>query len=172
MDRIPYCDEKNRNICKSDIDWLDENGFEIRFWLRKKTIFTRYLANGMLGYDTIMPHLDEAVNNGRITDRQFNDVVDSHLLWQGTEHQSRLLIILVIGLSYSVSINDAKDTIRRANIVRSLGLQTFGVVVGKCWSDTALEYAKLECISYSQSGVYIDNASWKNACARWLMISK
>jgi len=147
---------------KRDVGILKGRSQEQDYYNKATSIFGRYLRKGHDASEAVADQLHEALQDGRITDAEYRQVLATDLLWGGEERQTKHPLILAMEASWLAETSDVVRAQTRANVLQRLGLTALAVVGGAQWTDAATELARAEHI-VRITDRSIDPDSWQAA---------
>lgn len=106
--------------------------------------------------------IDTAEADHQLSDDEFTQVMATDLLWNGRSKQLPEGISLVVGVSWFAEPHDLEHAIRRAAILRQIGLRAFPVVAAKEWTDEVRAEALRRKVAIIQD-YNADKLSWEAA---------
>ncbi len=145
-----------------DVATLKGDSYERTLSDKATGIFGRYLRRGRNMASEISEQLHDAEETGQISEQDLTNVLATDLLWGGKIKQNKNDIVLVLEASWFVEANDLERAIKRATILRKIGLTALPVVAGKEWTEDLTKQA-------IEQGVVvvldrqIEPASWNRA---------
>lgn len=142
---------------------LKGDSYENKIRNRATGIFGRYVKRGRDVTNEIGEKLEEAEDNGLISELEHDRVLAADLLWGGKLKGSKENIVLVIEMSWWAEQNDVDRAINRAVILRRIGIKAVPVVAGNAgWADGMADMA-LAGGAAMMTGMRFDKNSWKVA---------
>jgi hypothetical protein len=149
---------------------LGEDFYELKIRKRAIGIFGRYVKRGRDVTNEIGEKLDEAEDNGLISEDEGDRVLAADLLWGGKLKATKACpeergknVVLVVELSWWAEQNDVDRAENRAAILRRIGVTALPVVGGNNgWADGLPEVAHRGGV-VMMTGMRFDKASWKAA---------
>ncbi len=161
--------EKDVSVLKEDMgqvkhDVADLKGFnyESRIIQRADAIFGRFMRRGHNVRNEIGNLLEEAEENGLITEQEHDHVLALDLLWGGKQKGTKADIVLTIEVSWRAEENDITRAIARTEILRKMGLTALPVVAALVWHEDMITFAREQKIVFI-TDMTVDNLSWQNA---------
>jgi hypothetical protein len=147
---------------KRDVAQLKGDSFERIYHLKADAIFGRYLRNGQNVTNLVADRLQEALEQGQISETDFDQVLAADLLWGGRSRQTQEELVLVVEASWLAEVNDVERASNRAAILRKIGLPALLIVAGREWSAEAADLAQSRKVVVTSNG-RIDVDSWQQA---------
>lgn len=156
----------NRKVDKmgTDVGTLKGKVFELDYQLKAAAIFGPFLRRGRNMSQDIADALEEAEDNGVVTNQEFIAVMAADLLWGGKIRRQQRQVVLVLEASWLAELHDVERAVARADIVRRIGFDAIPVISGVEWRDDAQQVATENQAVIAWNG-RIDATSWKNAVA-------
>lgn len=150
------------SILKGDMATVKGFNYESRIIQRADAIFGRFMRRGHEAKNEIGLLLEEAEENGLITEAEHDHVLALDLLWRGKQKGTKADMVLAIEVSWRVEESDLQRAISRAETIRKVGLVALPVVAGLIWEETirALAYDR-QVVIVTEMTVEAD--SWQNA---------
>jgi len=148
-----------------DVATLKGDSYERTLSDKATGIFGRYLRRGRDMTNEISEQLHDAEESGQISVQELTNVLAADLLWGGKIKQSKDDVVLVLEVSWFAEVKDLERAIKRATILRKIGLTALPVVAGKEWTEDLTKQA-------IEQGVVvvldrqIESASWDGALNR------
>lgn len=159
FDRIDQAFDSIDNSLKE----LGQDSYEGKIRDRAAGIFHRYVKRGRDVTNEIREKLDEAEDNGLISEHESDRVLAADLLWGGKVKATKENVVLVVELSWWAEQNDVLRAVNRAAILRRIGVTALPVVGGNNgWTDGLPEIALQKGV-VMMTGMRFDKASWKAA---------
>ncbi len=152
----------DRAQIRKDIRDIKGESRELYYHHHATGVFGRWLREGRDATSEVADELHVAVAKGRISDREYTQVLASDLLWGGKLRDTGESIVLVMEASWWVESSDVERAAERAEILRDAGLKALPVAAGKEWSKELETLARLRHVAMVQDG-HIDQASWQDA---------
>ncbi len=173
--------EQNQVVFKSDIEELKHNqeelkrnqrdlkgtSYENKLSNKADAIFGRYLRRGRKVRNEVGDYLDEAEDNGQLSEEESIQVFAADLLWGGKLKSTKEQTILVVEASWMVEQHDLERAITRASILHRIGLQALPVVAGVNWVGGLKEEALCKGVVMVDDK-WLDKASWEAALTKML----
>ncbi len=147
---------------KHDVAHLKGFNYESRFIQRADSIFGRFMRRGRNAKNEIGNLLEEAEDNGIITEREHDHVLVLDLLWGGKQKRTKADIVLAIEVSWRAEQTDIERAVARAEVLRKMDLTALPVVAGLVWDDDMIYLARQRNVVMAID-MTIDDASWQNA---------
>ena len=142
---------------------LAQDSYELKIRERAAGIFYRYVKRGRDVTSEIAEKLDEAEDNGLISEDEGGEVRIADLLWGGKLKATKENVVLVVELSWWAEQNDVDRAVNRAAILRRIGITALPVVGGNSgWADGLPEIALQKGV-VMMTGMRFHKASWKAA---------
>ena len=163
-ERLDKIEQNQEELIRNQRDFKGR-GYETDFTNKADAIFGRYLKRGHNVRNEVGDHLDEAEDNGLVSEQENDQVFALDLLWGGKLKSSKQQVILAIEVSWLAEKHDVERAITRANILRRIGLQALPVVAGVKWVDGLKEEALREGVVIVNDK-QLDSASWHAALAK------
>jgi hypothetical protein len=154
--------KEDRISIKRDLAQLKDDSFERIYRLKADAIFGRYLRNGQNVTNLVADRLQEALEQGQISETDFDQVLAADLLWGGRSRQTQEELVLVVEASWLAEVNDVERASSRAAILRKIGLPALPIVAGREWSAEAADLAQSRKVVVTSNG-RIDVDSWQQA---------
>ena len=152
----------DRAQIRKDIRDIKGESRELYYHHHATGVFGRWLREGRDATSEVADELHVAVAKGRISDREYTQVLASDLLWGGKLRDTGESIVLVMEASWWVESSDVERAAERAEILRDAGLKALPVAAGKEWSKELETLARLRHVAMVHDG-HIDQASWQDA---------
>ena len=161
--------EQDVAVLKSDMrqvrhDVADLKGFnyESRIIQRADAVFGRFMRRGHDARHELGDLLEQAEEDGVITELEHDHVLALDLLWGGKQKGSKSDIVLAIEVSWRVEKIDMTRAVARAATLRKMGLTALPVVAGLVWEADMIDLAR-EHHTVCIINMTVDNASWQSA---------
>ncbi|MDM8530753.1 hypothetical protein QUF63_06230 [Anaerolineales bacterium HSG25] len=156
--------EMKQDITHLKREMADVKGFnyEIRFIQLVASILGQFIRRGHDARNDIGLLLENAEDDGLITEQEHSQVLALDLLWKGKQKDTKADIVLAIELSWRVEETDIKRAVTRANILRKMGLNVLPVVAGFVWDETIPPLIYQHKVLFVMNKK-IDESSWHNA---------
>ena len=129
---------------------------------RAAAIFGRFLTKGRDVTAQVADQLYAAFRAGRISEHDLNDVLAADLLWCGQLRDQEYEVVLVLEASWLVEKSDVERAVRRARLLRQVGLKAMPVAAGEVWGEGVKSMARLQAVVITEDG-RVDGASWQDA---------
>jgi len=136
--------------------------YEHRIRDRAAGIFGRFLRRGKNKRAEIGDWLEEAEDNGQISESEHDQVLASDLLWGGKLKATKEESFLVVEVSFTAELTDIERAVTRAAILRSIGLKALPVVSGIIWPSDMVAKAHREGVVCVKD-MALDKVSWREA---------
>lgn len=147
------------------LNQLKGDTYEQKIRVRATGIFGRYIRRGRDVTNDVGERLEEAEDNGLISEREHDQVLAADLLWSGKLKTTKENLVLVLEASWWAEETDVKRAASRAAILRRCGVKALAVVAGNDgWADRIPEMALKEGV-VMMTALRIDKASWKAGVA-------
>ena len=143
---------------------LRGESYERKIRDRADAIFGRFLKRGRKMRNEIGEHLEEAQENDQLVDEEHDQVLACDLLWGGKLKKSGEELFLVIEASCLAEEHDIQRAYNRANILRSIGIESLPVVAAINWTPEVTEQA-FDLGVVVVNDTRLDKASWQAALA-------
>jgi len=147
---------------KRDLTHLKGFNYESRIIQRADAILGRFMRRGHDARNEIGLLLEEAEEQGLITEQEHDHVLALDLLWGGKQKGSKADVVLAIEISWRVEATDLERVVARANILRKMGLVALPLVAGLVWEEDVLALAQGQKVVMVQDMV-VDALSWEGA---------
>jgi outer membrane murein-binding lipoprotein Lpp len=147
---------------KRDIANIKGVNYESRIVQHANAIFGLFIRRGHDARNEIGLLLEEAEDNGVISEQEQEHVYALDLLWAGKQKDTKADVVLAIEISWRAEETDIERAVARANILRKIGLTTIPVVAGMEWDEAVTNLAhqhKVIIVTEKK----IDKPSWYNA---------
>lgn len=151
--------ENDVSVLKGDVATLKGFNYESRIIQRAVAIFGLFVRRGHEAKNKIGLMLEEAEDNGLITEEEHGQVLALDLLWRGKEKHTKNDMVLAVEVSWWVEEADLQRAIRRAEILRKMGLLALPVVAGFSW-DEAMRALAYEWQVVIVTDMKLDADSW------------
>ncbi|MDM8527360.1 hypothetical protein QUF58_04040 [Anaerolineales bacterium HSG24] len=151
--------KKDMTQVKKDVGHLKGFNYESRIINRADSIFGRYMRRGHDARNKIGLLLEEAEDNGLITEQEHDHVLSLDLLWQGKQKRTKTDIVLAIEVSWWAEETDITRAVSRAAILQKIGLTAFPLVAGFEWSEEMMALARQQNVVV-MINTTIDEESW------------
>ncbi|MFN3476450.1 MAG: hypothetical protein ACK4Z6_02710, partial [Candidatus Methylomirabilales bacterium] len=104
--------------------------------------------------------LQIALQEGRITEQDYTQVLAADLLWGGRLRETGEPVLLVVEASWRVERSDVERALERARVLRRTGLKAVPIAAGKEWS------AEVEVLAYEKQVVIVQDGRVDEASLR------
>ncbi len=154
----------DRRQLREEIRDLKGEARELFYRHRATGIFGRFLREGHEATSEVADQLQIALQEGRITERDYTQVLAADLLWGGRLRETGEPVLLVVEASWRVERSDVERARERAQVLCRAGLKAVPVAAGKEWP------SEVEALAYEKQVVVVqdgrvDEASWQAALA-------
>ena len=156
--------EDDMAILKRDLADIKGFNYESRIIQRADAIFGRFMRRGHNARNELGNLLEQAEENGVITELEHDHVLALDLLWGGKQKGTQSAMVLTIEVSWRVEETDITRAVARAATLRKMGLLALPVVAGLVWEADMLTLAR-EQNAVLISDMAVDDLSWQNAIA-------
>lgn len=147
------------------LNQLKGDTYEQKIRDRATGIFGRYIRRGRDVINEVGERLEEAENNGLISEQEHDQVLAADLLWSGKLKTTKDNLVLVLEASWWAKETDVRRAASRAAILRRCGVKGLAVVAGNDgWADGIPEMALKEGV-VMMTELRINKASWKAGVA-------
>jgi hypothetical protein len=136
--------------------------YEHRIRDRAAGIFGRFLRRGKNKRAEIGDWLEEAEDNGQISESEHDQVLASDLLWGGKLKATKEDFFLAVEVSFTAELTDIERAVTPAAILRSIGLKALPVVSGIIWPSDIVAKAHREGVVCVKD-MALDKVSWREA---------
>ncbi|MEJ5252425.1 MAG: hypothetical protein HPY54_09030 [Chthonomonadetes bacterium] len=85
--------------------------------------------------------LEEALESGKITPQERDDLLDTDLVVRGRWHEDGEPVYLVVEISWGIGLDDTRRALRRAQTIAKIGTRTVPVVAGERATEDAIAEA-------------------------------
>ncbi|OQY48752.1 MAG: hypothetical protein B6242_01695 [Anaerolineaceae bacterium 4572_78] len=126
------------------------------------SIFGRFLRKGHDARSKVGDCLQDAEDNGQITELEHDQVLACDLLWGGKSKKTGEDIILVLEVSWWIESHDIQRAVERAKVLRQIKLNALPAIVGVEWSQEMKAYAA-EQNAVLVTNTRLEKASWLSA---------
>lgn len=151
------------NVERSVAD-LKGSSYENDVRTKADAIFGYFLRRGHDVRQEVSLQLDQAEENGLISDDEYTQVLATDLLWAGRIKQQEKTATLVIEVSWFAEQTDLTRAATRASILQRLGLHAMPVVAAREWSVEMRQAAQQQGILLVEQ-FNVDKQSWQFALA-------
>lgn len=155
---------KDRKEMRQTLGDLKGKGREQYYHRRADAIFGSYLKGGRKVTSPVGERLHDAVEAGAISVQQRVQVMAADLLWGGRLYKTGEKVILVVEASWLAEESDVSRAVKRAAILREIGLKALPVVAAAEWAEGIPEMAR-EHEMVMVTGGLVDEDSWWSAVA-------
>ena len=157
-------DEVKRDLTQVKRDVADIKGFnyESRIVQHADAIFGRFMRRGHDARNKIGALLEEAEDDGIITEEEHSQVLALDLLWGGKQIRTKVKIVLTVEVSWRAEETDIRRAVSRAKILRKMGLVALPVVAGLVWDDTMIALAHQHDVVIMTDKT-VDKLTWNKA---------
>jgi hypothetical protein len=147
---------------KHDIANIKGINYEGRVAQHADAIFGLFIRRGHNARNEVGLLLEEAEDNGLISEQEHEHVYALDLLWAGKQKETKADIVLAIEVSWRAEETDIERAVTRANVLRKAGLIALPVVAGVEWDEaiTSLAHQHKVVIVTEKK---VDKLSWHNA---------
>jgi hypothetical protein len=147
---------------KHDIANIKGINYEGRVAQYADAIFGLFIRRGHNARNEVGLLLEEAEDNGLISEQEHEHVYALDLLWAGKQKETKADIVLAIEVSWRAEETDIERAVTRANVLRKAGLIALPVVAGVEWDEaiTSLAHQHKVVIVTEKK---VDKLSWHNA---------
>ncbi len=149
----------DRNGMKHTIGILKGKTYERECCDKAAGVFGRYLKRGHDLSIELSDLLQEAENNGLITENEYDQVYAADLLWGGKLKTTDDDLVLVVEASWLALDTDVERTVTRSNILRKAGLKALPVVAAVEWEEATANTALAQKVVLVRDR-NIDKSSW------------
>ena len=153
--------EDDMAILKRDLADLKGFNYESRIIQRADAIFGRFMRRGHNARNELGNLLEQAEENGVITELEHDHVLALDLLWGGKQKGNKNDMVLAIEVSWRVEETDITRAVARAATLRKMGLLALPVVAGLVWEADMLTLAR-EQKAVLIIDMAVDDSSWQN----------
>jgi len=151
--------KKDMTQVKRDIGHLKGFNYESRIINRAASIFGRYMRRGHDARNEIGLLLEEAENEGLITEQEHDHVLSLDLLWRGKQKHTKIDIILTVEVSWWAEETDITRSLNRAKTLQKIGLTAFPIVAGWEWSEEMMALARQQNVMV-MTNITIEEKDW------------
>jgi hypothetical protein len=152
----------DRRRIREEIRDMKGEAREIYYRHRATGIFGRWLREGHDATSEVADQLQAGLQEGRISDWEYTQVLASDLLWGGKLRSTGEAVVLVMEASWWVAASDVERAEERAEMLRQVGLKALPVTAGKEWPAEVETLAHAKKVVIVQDGS-LDSASWQAA---------
>ena len=145
-----------------DLGYVKGIFFEQNVSKHAPAIFGRYLKRGRDVTGKILELAQEAADEGKISDAQYNRLAFTDILWGGKVTAAQAELVLVIEVSWKAGTYDIERVVEAVKILRSIGLQALPVVAAKEWTEATKELAARQGVVQVTDRL-VDRNSWERA---------
>lgn len=138
--------------------------YEQQIQNRADAVFGRFLKRGRNMRNEIGEYLENAEENGQISDPEHEQVLACNLLWGGKLKRSKQELFLVLEVSWTAEATELERASQRAAILRSIGLNVLPVVAAIQWRPQMAEQA-LDLDVVMVDDLRLDRETWQAALA-------
>jgi hypothetical protein len=147
---------------KHDMANVKGINYEGRVVQQADAIFGLFIRRGHNARNEIGPLLEEAEDNGIISEQEHEHVYALDLLWAGKQKETKADIVLAIEVSWRAEETDIERAVDRAETLRKIGLTALPVVAGVEWDEAITNLAhQYKVVVVVEKKV--DKSSWYNA---------
>jgi uncharacterized protein YwgA len=154
--------KKDISDVQKDVRDLKGDAREQYYRNRATGIFGRRLQQGHDATSEVADQLRIPLQKGRISNREYDHVLASDLLWGGKLQETGESAVLVIEVSWRMESHDVARAEERAAMLRKVGLKALPVAAGQEWPDEVKILAREKKVVIVQDGS-VDEASWQAA---------
>lgn len=127
-------------------------------------IFGVYARRGRDVKNEIGQQLEDAEDDGHISEQEHVQVLASDLLWGGKLKKTKEQVVLVIEVSWCAERTDVERAVNRAAILRRIGIHALPIVAGKIWAKHVPELALRQGVGMV-TDFRLDKSSWQAGIA-------
>ena len=149
-------------VLRRDVAQVKGYNYESRIIQHADAILGRFIRRGHNARNELGLLLEDAEDEGLITEQEHDRVMDLDLLWRGKQKRTKADIVLTVEVSWRAEETDITRSVSRAETLRKIGLTTLPVVAGLEWDPVIINLAhqhKVVCIINKR----VDQSSWDNA---------
>jgi len=109
--------------------------------MKAANIFGLLLRNGRSASEFVSSKLDEAESQGILTPQETDFVMAADLLWMGVIRRGKFTgetLVLIGEISWTIERDDVERAVRKAEILRKVGIWAVPFVSGSEWVDEKL----------------------------------
>lgn len=150
------------NQLKRDVAQIKGFNYESRIIQHADAIFGRFMRRGHNARNEIGLLLEEAEDNGLITEQEHDHVLALDLLWGGKQKGTKADIVLAIEVSWRAEEIDIKRAVSRSEILRKMGLIALPMVAGLEWDEAMITVAHQHKVAFMTDKA-VNEPSWYNA---------
>jgi cell division septum initiation protein DivIVA len=147
---------------KGDVSQLKGFNYESRIIQQANAIFGRFMRRGHDARNEIGRLLEEAEDNGIISEQEHDHVLAIDLLWAGKQKHTKADVVLTVEVSWRAEETDIKRAISRAETLRKMGLTALPVVAGLVWDENTIDLARQQNVVCVTDRA-VDDKSWQQA---------
>jgi len=147
---------------KGEVAQIKGFNYESRIVQHAASIFGKFMRRGHDARHEIGLLLEDAEDNGIITEQEHDHVLALDLLWGGKQKGTKDNIVLTIEVSWRAEETDIKRAVNRAEILRKMGLTALPVVAGLVWDEAMTSLAHQHKVVFLDDKT-VDKTSWQNA---------
>ncbi len=147
---------------KHNVADLKGFNYESRIIQRADAIFGQFMRRGHDVKNEIGNLLEQAEENGLITEQEHDHVLALDLLWGGKQKGTKTDIVLAIEVSWRAQESDITRAVARAASLSKMGLIALPVVAGLVWDEGMIAFAREQNVVFITE-MTVDNLSWQNA---------
>ncbi len=126
---------------KQDVGTLKGKVLEVDRAMKAANIFGLLLRNGRSASEFVSSKLDEAESQGILTPQEADFVMAADLLWMGVIRRGKFTgetLVLIGEISWTIERDDVERAVRKAEILRKVGVWAVPFVSGSEWVDEKL----------------------------------
>ncbi len=126
---------------KQDVGTLKGKVLEVDRAMKAANIFGLLLRNGRSASEFVSSKLDEAESQGILTPQEADFVMAADLLWMGVIRRGKFTgetLVLIGEISWTIERDDVERAVRKAEILRKVGIWAVPFVSGSEWVDEKL----------------------------------
>ncbi len=126
---------------KQDVGTLKGKVLEVDRTMKAANIFGLLLRNGRSASEFVSSKLDEAESQGILTPQEADFVMAADLLWMGVIRRGKFTgetLVLIGEISWTIERDDVERAVRKAEILRKVGIWAVPFVSGSEWVDEKL----------------------------------
>lgn len=126
------------SVLQIDTGELKGQVLEMRYQARAPAYLGRLIRRSrVLSSEKLARLLEDAVEQGQITDAEKNEVMWADVVVRGRSAQDGAEVYLVVEVSWGVGISDVERAVQRAAVLSKLGIPALPVVAGMKITDDA-----------------------------------
>ncbi len=136
--------EQELDPLEDTLNYLKNSSYERSIQDKAFGIFGAYARRGKDVKNEIALQLEDAEDDGHISEQEHLRVLASDLLWGGKLKKTKEQVVLVVEVSWCAEQTDVERAVNRAAILRRIGIKALPVVAGKIWAKNVPEGHQLK----------------------------